>query len=344
MKDLAESQTIPATMRAVELRSFERTPESVVVSEEPVPCPGRGEVLVKIAAAPINPSDLAFLRGLYGVKKSLPVVPGLEGSGVVVAAGRGLMPRWLLRRRVACAAPSSGDGTWAEYMVTSATLCFPLRKEVSLEQGAMSFVNPVTAWALMDTARRGGHQAVAQTAAASALGRMILRLGQRFGIEIVHVVRRDEQEELLRSLGAQHVLNSNGPEFDSDFQRLCARLKIRLAFDAVAGEMTNRLVRALATGGRVMVYGALEKGPCQVDPGMMIFAGKSVEGFWLKDWLRKKSLVAQFLAMRNVQKLLGSDLKSEVQARVPLEGVGKALEQYTTQMTRGKVLLVPRPL
>ena len=77
---------------------------------------------------------------------------------------------------------------------------------------------------------------------------------------------------------------------------------------------------------------------------MLIFAGKSVEGFWLKDWLRKKNLVAQFLAMRNVQKLLGSDLKTEVQARMPLEEVAKALEQYVTQMTQGKVLLVPHPL
>jgi NADPH:quinone reductase-like Zn-dependent oxidoreductase len=74
----------------------------------------------------------------------------------------------------------------------------------------------------------------------------------------------------------------------------------------------------------------------------MIFTGKSVEGFWLRDWLRKKKLLAQFLAMRNVQKLLATDLKTEVQTRVPLEEVTKALEQYVSGMTRGKVLLVPR--
>ena len=341
MTDPATSQTIPTTMRAVELRSFERTPESIIVAEKPVPRPGQGQVLVKMAAAPINPSDLAFLRGLYGVKKSLPAVPGLEGSGVVVAAGGGLQARWLLGRRVACSASPSGDGTWAEFMVTSAALCFPLSKGVSLEQGAMLFVNPLTAWALMDLARREGHRALVQTAAASALGRMILRLGVRFGIQVVHIVRRDEQVELLRSLGAEHVLNSSHPGFDSDLQRLCAQLRASLALDAVACEMTNRLARALVPGGRVLVYGALEKGPCQVDPGLMIFAGKSVEGFWLKNWIGKSSLVAQFLAIRNVQKLLGSDLKSEVQAQLPLEEVAKALELYATGMTRGKVLLVP---
>ena len=179
MTQSVNPRTIPATMRAIELRSFERTPESLVVVEKPVPRAGKGQVLVKMAAAPINPSDLAFLRGLYGLKKSLPVVPGLEGSGVVVAAGGGLRARVLMGRRVACSAPPGGDGTWAEYMVTSAAVCFPLGKKVSLEQGAMSLVNPLTAWALMDLARRGGHRAVVQTAAASALGRMILRLAQR---------------------------------------------------------------------------------------------------------------------------------------------------------------------
>jgi NADPH:quinone reductase-like Zn-dependent oxidoreductase len=342
MTKVADSQAIPTTMRAIELRSFERAPESLAVVERPVPRPGKGQVLVRMAAAPINPSDLAFLRGLYGIKKSLPVVPGLEGSGVVVAAAGGLLARALVGRRVACSAPPGGDGTWAEYMVTSAAFCFPLRKEVSLEQGAMSIVNPVTAWALMDLARRGGHRAVAQTAAASALGRMILRLAQRFGMQAVHIVRRDEQVELLRSLGAQYVLNSSRPEFDAELQKLCAQLNVRLAFDAVAGEMTNRLVRALAPGGRVLIYGVLDGAPCQADPGVLIFTGKSVEGFWLKDWLRKKSLLGQFLAMRSVQKLLPTDLRTEVQARLPLEDVAKALEQYVSGMTRGKVLILPR--
>jgi NADPH:quinone reductase-like Zn-dependent oxidoreductase len=331
-------------MRAIELRSFDRGPESLAVVEKPVPRPGKGQVLVRMAAAPINPSDLAFLRGLYGIKKSLPVVPGFEGSGVVVAAGGGLLARALVGRRVACSAPPGDDGTWAEYMVTAAASCFPLHKDVDLEQGAMSIVNPLTAWALMDLARRSGHRAVAQTAAASALGRMILRLAQRFGMPAVHIVRRDEQVKLLRSLGAQHVLDSSRARFDAELRRVCLQLNVRLAFDAVAGEMTNRLVRALAPGGRVLVYGALEGAPCQADAGVMIFTGKSIEGFWLKDWLQRKSLWGQFLAMRSVQKLLPTDLRSEVQARLPFEDVAEALERYVSGMTRGKVLLLPRRL
>jgi NADPH2:quinone reductase len=161
--------SIPATMRAVQLRAYDGNPESVAVVELPVPRPGPGQVLIRVAASPINPSDLMFIRGLYGFKKPLPAVPGFEGSGTVVEAGGGMMPRFLKGRRVACAAadPNIAGGMWAEYLVTSAQLCVPLSKQVDMEQGATMLVNPLTAWALMEEARLGRHRAVVQTAAAS---------------------------------------------------------------------------------------------------------------------------------------------------------------------------------
>src|SRR2546423_12070846 len=99
-------------------------------------------------------------------------------------------------------------GLWAEYVVTSAKFCIPLSKNVGLEQGAAMLVNPFTAWALMDMARSGRHRAVVQTAAASALGKMIVRLGERFFIPVIHVVRRAGQGEMLRALGGGHLLDS----------------------------------------------------------------------------------------------------------------------------------------
>src|SRR5690606_38019070 len=112
--------------------------------------PGPGEVLVKMHAAPINPSDLAFLKGGYGIKRPFPTVPGFEGSGTVVAAGKGLLPKLWMGKTVACAASPKYNGTWAEYMVTGAGSCVPLSKNVSLDQGAMMFVNPMTALAFFD--------------------------------------------------------------------------------------------------------------------------------------------------------------------------------------------------
>ena len=171
-------------MQALELHSYEGWRTGLRLVEKPVPRPGAGQVLVRMAAAPVNPADFAFMKGQYGVRKPLPTVPGLEGSGLVVAAGGGLAARFLVGRRVACVAPDHSDGTWAEYLVASPHRCMPLRRGVSLEQGATALVNPLSAWAMLDLARRGGHRTVVQTAAAGALGRMLLRLCRRFGLTI----------------------------------------------------------------------------------------------------------------------------------------------------------------
>jgi NADPH:quinone reductase-like Zn-dependent oxidoreductase len=330
-------------MRVVQLRAYDGKPESIAVADVPVPRPGPGEVLVRVFASPINPSDLMFIRGLYGFKKPLPAIPGFEGSGTVVDAGAGLMPRYLKGRRVACAAadPKVTGGMWAEYVVTSAQFCIPLRKHVDLEHGAVLLINPMTAWGLMHEARRGGHRAVVQTAAASALGRMIIRLGKRFSIPVITVVRRAEQVELLRGLGAEYILNSSEPEFNERLRELCHQLGASIGFDAVAGEMSGIVLRAQPRGSRLLVYGGLSLQPSQADPASLIFEGKQLEGFWLTGWLRSRTLLGQLRLARQIQELLRNDLKTEFQAKVPLPEVGRALQQYAANMTAGKVLLMP---
>lgn len=327
-------------MRALELTAYDGRLESLRLVEKPVPRPGRGQVLVRIAASPVNPSDLSFLRGTYNVQKELPVVPGFEASGTVMATGDDLASRFFMGRRVACAA-GDGDGTWAQYTLAPVTQCIPLRKHVSDEQGATMLVNPLSAWALMDLARRGGHKAIAQTAAASALGRMVIRLGSRFNIETINIVRRDEQAALLKSSGAVHILNSTHPNFDAELKARCRELNAKLVFDAVAGEMTGRVLQALPRNGRVIVYGALSQEPSQVEAGQLIFKNKSVSGFWLSTWLRENNILSVLTTAYQVQSLLGSDLKTEVRARLSLEEAVIGLAQYTTQMTHGKILFIP---
>jgi len=124
-------------MHALVLHAYETgSYASLTLEERPTPHPGKGEVLVRMAASPINPSDLAALQGLYGVKKALPLIPGIEGCGTVVQIGPGILARRLLGKRVACAA-GAGDGAWAEYMVAPALQCSPLPGSVNDEQGAM---------------------------------------------------------------------------------------------------------------------------------------------------------------------------------------------------------------
>ncbi|MEW5961342.1 MAG: zinc-binding dehydrogenase [Chloroflexota bacterium] len=332
---------LPPTMKALELRSYEGWRSGLKLVQKPRPQPGPGQVLVKIAAAPVNPADIAFMKGQYGVRKALPTVPGWEGSGTVVAAGSGLAARFFVGRRVACAALDGQDGTWAEYMVTSASRCMPLRQHITTEQGAMLLVNPLSAWAMIDLARRGRFPAVAQTAAASALGRMLLRLGRRFGLPMVHIVRRPEQVELLQALGAEYVLSTHQADFDEQLREVCQRLRVTLALDAVAGEMTGRLLQAMPGQAQVIVYGTLSNSASQIQAGRLIFKKQQISGFWLSQWLAQAGWGKVLYAGWQVQSWLGDELKTEVQARLPLAEARRGLDMYVGGMTRGKVLFVP---
>jgi NADPH:quinone reductase len=335
--------SIPETMLAVQLHDYEGTPGNLTVAQVPVPRPGPGEVLVKVFASPLNPSDLMFITGNYGFKKPLPAIPGFEGSGTVVEVGSGMMARFMKDRRVACAAADAkiSGGMWAEYIVTSAQFCVPLSDKVEMEHGATMLVNPLTAWALVAEALKGGHRAIVQTAAASALGKMVVRLGQKFRLPVVNVVRRPEQVELLRAMGAEHTLNSSDPGFDADLRKLCHDLGATISFEAVAGETAGRVLSAQPRGSRMLIYGGLSLKPAEIDPEALIFGEKHVEGFWLSAWLRRRNLLSQLRVGRQVQAMLSGDLKTEIRARLPLEKAAEAVKQYSSDMTAGKVLLVP---
>ena len=331
---------IPEEMTAVVLDAYTGV-DALRVEKRPVPKPGPNQVLVKVAASPINPSDLAFLEGNYGFKKKTPVIPGFEGSGTVVAVGSGMMGRYLNGKRVACLSQGEGDGVWAEYLVTSATLALPLASSVSLEQGAMSAVNPLTAIAFLDIAQKGKHKTIVQTAAASALGQMVNRIFQNNGIQVINIVRRDSQVEMLKNAGAKIVLNSTDADFAKELKKVCKEHQAHLAFDAVAGPLTLQVLNAMPNHSKVTVYGGLSFEAAQADPGALIFKGKSVDGFWLTSWLGKKNPLQSLRFWQRAQKLITTDLKSEVRGRYPLSGVKEAVQEYQNQMTGGKILLVP---
>ena len=170
---------------------------------------------------------------------------------------------------------------------------------------------------------------------------MVVRLGRSNGVPVVNVVRREEQVRLLQSEGAEHVLNSGEEDFDERLRELCARVRATVAFEAVAGELTGRVLRAMPKGGRAIVYGALSQEGCVVDPRSLIFESKRVEGFWLSEWLGAQNAVRRILVAGKVQKLLAGELKTEVRARLPLERAAEGLSQYQREMTGGKIILVP---
>jgi NADPH2:quinone reductase len=332
--------SIPESMVAVQL---DRNSGPLTVRQCPVPRPGPGEVLIRMAAAPINPSDLAFLKGSYGIQKPFPAVPGIEGSGIVVTAGSGVFPLWLIGKRVGCIAPSTANGTWAEYMVTPATRCFPLGKNLTLEQGAMLVVNPMTAIAFFNIVKREKHEAIVNNAAASALGRMILRLGLKHGVPVINIVRRQEQEDLLHSLGAKYVLNSNHPDFSHQLRMLTHQVKATLILDAVAGRQTQQLLEAAPFGSTVLIYAHLSGEPLGINPHTLTHEDKRIAGFYLANWVAKKRFLQVLRDTQKVQRLAHDELRTTVQRRLPLSAAQQALDIYQNNMTSGKVLLVANP-
>jgi NADPH:quinone reductase len=313
---------------------------SLILREIPVPHPGPGQVLVCMAAAPINPSDLGSLRGLsYGRQPEYPLTPGREGSGRVVAAGKGLLPRFLLGRRVACAV-TTGSGTWSQYALTSARQCIPLYKNTSLEQGAMLLVNPLSALALMDIARRGKHAAMVNTAAASALGGMILRLGKRYQIPIIHIVRRQEQVDLLRQRGAEYVLNSNDQQFAEQLRETASKLRATLFIDAIGGSLTQMLAEAAPFGTTILLFSRMAEQDCPIDPFTALVKNLRFEGWFLGNHVRQKNLFQVLRLVQRAQSLLATDLHSPIHKRFPLADAQQAVEVYIQEMSAGKILLV----
>ncbi|NQV30011.1 MAG: zinc-binding dehydrogenase [Candidatus Marinimicrobia bacterium] len=331
---------IPDQMTAIVLDSYSGV-AALRVEQRSVPKPGRNEVLIKIAASPINPSDLSFIEGLYNMKKPAPVIPGLEGSGTVVLSGGGLMANYLHGKAVACTASARDNGVWAEYMVCSIDSALPLNKTLSLEQGAMSIVNPLTAIALISIAKKNGHKTIIHTAAASTLGLMLNRLARKEGIEVINIVRRLEQLDLLKEHGAGLILNSSEVHFSDNLREICHKKNARLAFDAVAGAMTGQLLEAMPAHSKVTVYGGLSGEAVLAHPGQIITQNKKIDGFWLSPWLARQSMLKKIRIWRKAQKMVSSELKSEVRARYPLEEIKRAVMDYQNQMTGGKVLIVP---
>ncbi len=335
------SQSIPTMMRAVQLAEPNGKLE---LCEIPVPRPRAGQVLIRMAAAPFNPSDLGALAGLsYSSERTYPFTPGLEGSGTVVEVGDGLMPRMLNGRRVACAASLGGNGTWAEYMVTSAQQCVPLNQNVSLEQGAMLLVNPLSALAILEIAQRGKHRAIVSTAAASALGGMILRLGKRHALPIIHIVRRPEQMELVRARGGEIVLNSRDADFGAQLRAASEKWNATLFLDALGGSMTQQLADAAPFGSTILLYSRLSNENSVIDPFTALVKHLHFDGWFLANWLREKNFLQTLMLSQHAQSLLATALHSPIHKRLPLSAAQQGLEMYVQEMTAGKILLIADP-
>ncbi len=238
--------------------------------EEPIPRPGPDDVVIRVQAAPINPSDLGQLfaaADLGSLRQSgtaerpvvtatvprtivealaarvnQPMGAGNEGAGEVVAAGTSGAAQAMLGRTVATFAGEM----YAQFRCVPVAQCVSLPANVTPAQGASCFVNPMTVLGIVETTRIQGHTALVHTAAASNLGQMLNRVCIEDGLGLVNVVRNDDQERLLRGHGARYVCNSAGPSFERDLVAAIEATKATVAFDAVGGgTLADRILAAM---------------------------------------------------------------------------------------------------
>jgi len=329
---------IPDSMTAVQVDA----PNSLLqIRQLPIPQPKKGQVLVRMSAVPINPSDLIAISGFsYKGERRYPFTLGLEGSGTVVQTGGSMYSRTLIGRRVACSIPVGENGTWSEYVLTSEMLCVPLSKHVDFDQGSMLLANPLTAIAVIDMVRAGNHQALINTAAAGALGTMIIRMGKRNRIPIINVVRRKAQADVVRARGGENVLCSSDSDFDQQLSALVKKHNATLFLDAVGGDITRHLVDVAPYASTIVLYSRLS-------PELNVFDGRTVavkhltvKGWFLPNWINEKRLPQQLMLFRKAQSLLNSDLRTYVHRRLPLKDAQSAVDEYAKDMSVGKTLLM----
>jgi len=287
----------PPPTRGRSLRStiFSSGELRLELAERDVPKPDGNEVVVAVQASPINPSDLGVLLGavapgtlradgldlvgtvpeavlpLYRDRLDKPLPVGNEGAGTVIAAGPDAAT--LIGRRVAL----FGGSMWADYRVVDAAAVVELPGDVSIAEGAGLFINPLTALSMVETMRVEGHKALVHTAAASNLGQMLVRICAADGIGLVNIVRRAEQTQVLRDLGAIYVVDSSQPDFADRLTQSIRETGATLAFDAIgggssAGEILTAMERAqpplaaytpygTTVHKQVYIYGSLDVSP-----------------------------------------------------------------------------------
>jgi NADPH:quinone reductase len=181
------------------------------------------------------------------------------------------------------------------------------------------------------------------TAGASQLGRMMLVIASEMSFPLIHMVRRTAQAELLKSLGAQHVLDTSQGGFAEELRALSAELHATAVFEAIAGEMTGIVLNAMPPKSTVYLYGALSQTPCgSVDPVELIFYEKALTGFFLASWMQKRGIIGVLRAAAKVQRLLiEGRIATTIQRRLSFDEATDGMQQYVDNMTEGKVLLQP---
>jgi NADPH:quinone reductase-like Zn-dependent oxidoreductase len=349
----------------------------VELRDEVLPDPTGHQVLVRIEAAPINPSDLGLLFGPadvagaeYSPGKIVATMPegavramharvgqtlpvGNEGAGTVIAAGDAPEAQALMGKLVAVVP----GAMYAQYRLVDARAALVLPDGTTAEQGAGSFVNPLTALSFVELMRREGHSALVHTAAASNLGQMLVRICQADGVPLVNIVRSPAQVALLKDIGAEHVVDTSSAKFHDDLVAAIEATGATMGFDAIGGgKLVGQILGAMEqvaskgatfsrygsdTFKKIYTYGMLDTGPTVLNRTFG-FAW-SLSGFLLTPFLAEIGAEAAERLRQRVRDELTTTFASHFKARISLEQAltREAVLAYNARATGEKYLIVP---
>ncbi len=308
----------------------------LALQDVPVPTPGDGQALIKVHLAAVNPSDIHFIKGEYGQPRVKGMPAGFEAVGEVVAGDTPLKGQ-----RVSFFADASG--TWAEYAMTDASRLVPCRPDLAEPDAAGQLVNPLTAIAMFDIVKESGADSFILNAAGSQLGKLLIALGRDHGIKPIAVIRRTEQAQALKDLGAAEVIVTGADDPLGQAQSIFKTLKPRILLDAVGDQFTSDLFFAMPSHARWVNYGKLStEAPKLTQLGQMIFMGKQIEGFWLTRWMKQVDPARIPEAFSEIQKrFVTGKWTTDVAGIVPLS---EAMEKLPEALAKpdGKAFIDPR--
>lgn len=266
------------TMQAIVFDRAGEPGEVLRLVERAVPEPVGDQVLVKVAARPIHPADLAFIRGQYRVRPQFPQSAGLEGAEVVVSSP--VNGALAAGTRVAFRFP----GSWAEYAAVPLERLITVPADIPDDMACQISLNPITAWALLDQAEVKPGDWILLTAATSTVSNLAGAMAKRRGIQIIGLVRGAAEGKRTRSL-AEHVLSTDEPNLPDALLVIAGERRIAALLDSVGGPNTTKLFPALAPGARIIAYGVQDRTPAAVTNAMLIYSNLTWKGFGIDRWL-----------------------------------------------------------
>jgi len=311
------------------------------VMDVEMPKPNDNDVVIKVYASPVNPSDIAFIQGVYNVVKSLPAIPGFEASGIIVDAGANA--KNLIGKKVSCFVQDDRSGTWSEYVLANINDIILLKDEMDMDQAACFTVNPFTAYGLFEIALQRSCSAIIQNASGGQVASIIRMMAKEHNIKVIDIVRKQKTADRLLVNGAEHVLIDTDDNFRDQLNELAKELSATVAFDAIGGSLAGLMHNSMPTDSELVVYGGLSNKPISnIDVMEVIFNNKIISGFNLMDWKDElENEEFEKISSKLQDKFTSGEYSTKISGVSSLDNIVRGLRGYISDMSAGKLLLKP---